>query len=70
MNHKVRKLEKKGVTHFRWADYLGDAKTRIGFGIIVIFVILAIFAPLIAPNDPLYVDVINKLQNPSRQFWF
>lgn len=70
MNQKVRKLEKKGVTHFRWAEYLGDTKTRIGFGIVVIFVILAIFAPMIAPNDPLYVDVINKLQPPSQQFWF
>lgn len=40
----------------------------IGLGIIACVTIAAIFAPLIAPNDPLQVDLLRKLQSPSRAF--
>lgn len=40
----------------------------IGLGIIACVTIAAIFAPLIAPNDPLQVDLLRKLQSPSSAF--
>ena len=40
-------------------------KTQIGLAIAILFILVAIFAPLIAPNNPTLVDVTVKLQNPS-----
>jgi peptide/nickel transport system permease protein len=39
----------------------------IGLMIIMALIVVAIFAPLIAPYDPSETDPINKLQNPSWQ---
>lgn len=45
-------------------------KTQIGLAIAILFVLIAIFAPLIAPNDPTLVDITAKLQNPSLKYPF
>lgn len=45
-------------------------KTRIGLVIAILFILVAIFAPLIAPNNPTLVDVTVKLQNPSLKYPF
>lgn len=45
-------------------------KTQIGLAIAIMFVLVAIFAPLIAPNDPTLVDITAKLQNPSLKYPF
>ena len=39
----------------------------VGLVIIVMLVLSAIFAPLIAPYDPYQMDILNKLQPPSRE---
>jgi ABC-type dipeptide/oligopeptide/nickel transport system permease subunit len=38
----------------------------IGLVIIVLLILVAIFAPLIAPYDPYEMNILNKLQPPSR----
>lgn len=38
--------------------------------IVVIFIILAIVAPLIAPHDPTQMTISKKLQPPSSEYWF
>ena len=46
---------------------LGSPKGRIGFAIVMVFVLAAIFAPLIAPGDPKeFVGATN--QPPSKEF--
>lgn len=40
----------------------------IGIGIIACVTLAALFAPWIAPNDPLQVDLLRKLQSPSLAF--
>ena len=45
-------------------------KTQIGLAIAILFILVAIFAPLIAPNNPTLVDVTVKLQNPSLKYPF
>ena len=45
-------------------------KTQIGLVIAILFILVAIFAPLIAPNNPTLVDVTVKLQNPSLKYPF
>jgi peptide/nickel transport system permease protein len=45
-----------------------DPLTLVGLVIIIVIVAVAIFAPYIAPNDPLKVDIMKKLASPDRQF--
>jgi ABC-type dipeptide/oligopeptide/nickel transport system permease subunit len=47
----------------------GDARTRIGVAVIVIITIMAIFAPVVARQDPNAIDLINLLDPPSRAHW-
>ena len=35
---------------------------------VIIFALAAIFAPVLAPHDPLLVDVSIKLKNPSAAY--
>lgn len=46
-------------------DRMGSA----GAILVAFFLILAVFAPFIAPADPLKLDVMHKLQGPSLQHW-
>jgi len=39
----------------------------IGFGLVIILAVIAIFAPIIAPYNPNEIDVINKLESPSSE---
>jgi peptide/nickel transport system permease protein len=41
-----------------------------GAAMIVIFVVCAIFAPWIAPQDPAYIDLPSRLMGPSTSHWF
>ncbi len=41
-----------------------------GMALVVIFLVFAIFAPLIAPQDPARIDLPSRLQPPSGAHWF
>lgn len=47
----------------------GDTRTRIGVAVVVIMVVMAVFAPLVARQDPNAIDLINLLEPPSRAHW-
>ena len=55
----------RGVSRFR--QNIGAV---IGAGVFTIIVLVAIFAPLIAPQDPLAIDPVASLQSPSRAHLF
>jgi peptide/nickel transport system permease protein len=40
-----------------------------GLAIVVLILLASVFAPQLAPHDPLEVDVYNRLQGPSWQHW-
>lgn len=42
----------------------------IGLGIIVFWALVALFAPLIAPYDPVGQEIANRLKPPTAQHWF
>ncbi len=46
-----------------------DPPGMTGLVIIVLMLLLAIFAPVLAPHDPLEVDVYNRLASPTWQHW-
>ncbi|WP_442596540.1 nickel transporter permease [Neobacillus sp. D3-1R] len=41
----------------------------VGGGIIIFYLLVAIFGKLVAPYDPLEIDLMNKLQPPSWEHW-
>lgn len=49
--------------------FFGRPLPAIGFVLILLLVVTAIFAPLLAPYDPDKMDMPNKLKSPSVQHW-
>jgi peptide/nickel transport system permease protein len=41
----------------------------VGVVLVTIFLIFALFAPWIAPQDPAYIDLPNRLEAPSAHHW-
>ena len=46
-----------------------DPLGMTGLAIVVLMLLLAIFASVLAPHDPLEVDVYNRLASPTWQHW-
>ena len=41
----------------------------IGVVLVILFVLCALFAPLLAPHDPAAIDLPNRLEPPTRAHW-
>ena len=67
---REKKAESFGVQKFSWHVLFGKKRTIAGAVIILCFVFSALFAPVLAPHDPLLVDIVNKLQGPSPAYPF
>jgi peptide/nickel transport system permease protein len=67
-----------GAYAIRRQTQFGDIRRRfmrnrlavVGLGIVAVVVLVAIFAPLIAPYDPYQQDLLNTQASPSAQHWF
>lgn len=68
MKKKVNDLEKHRTGGIRWRDVFIQGRTKAAFAVVVIFIGIAVLAPIIAPNDPLLVNVARKLEGPGREF--
>lgn len=44
--------------------------TVIAASLVAVWIVLALFAPLLAPYDPNAVDIVNLLKGPSLKHWF
>jgi peptide/nickel transport system permease protein len=42
----------------------------LGFGLLLLFVLCALFAPWLAPQDPAKLDLLGRLMGPSAAHWF
>lgn len=42
----------------------------VGFGLLLLFVLCALFAPWLAPQDPAKLDLPGRLMGPSAAHWF
>lgn len=49
--------------------FLGRGVVRFGLVVIVVFVLVAIFAPLLAPYDPYAPDLSSALSQPNKAHW-
>ncbi|WP_330949062.1 ABC transporter permease [Virgibacillus sp. MG-45] len=67
--HSLRKQKRRE----KYADFLTtifkNKIATIGGLIILFYIFIALFAPLIAPFDPFAIDLKNKLQAPSLEHW-
>lgn len=52
-----------------WRSFRRNKAALVGLILIIALILIALFAPLIAPYDPLTQSTINKFQNPSRDHW-
>jgi peptide/nickel transport system permease protein len=48
----------------------GGPGAFLGLCLAVLLIVLAAFAPAIAPYDPLAIDVLNRLSEPNAAHWF
>lgn len=53
-----------------WRRFRHHPPALVGLSIILTFVLLAIFAPLISPYDPVAQDLSSAVQSPSAEHWF
>ena len=61
-----------GVSNARRALRLfrQNRPAMLGLGVVLVWVLIALLAPLIAPYDPIDQDVRQRLQGPSLAHWF
>ena len=52
-----------------WATLRRDTRSLIGLAVIALIVAGAVFAPLIATDDPLRIDLVRRLTAPSAAHW-
>ena len=65
MAGREKKVEVLSQGKLRWRKTFRSTKTRIGLAISLVFILIALLAPVISPNDPLLVSVVDKLEVPG-----
>lgn len=53
-----------------WRRFRHHPPALVGLAIILTFVLLAVFAPLISPYDPVAQNLSSAVQSPSAEHWF
>jgi ABC-type dipeptide/oligopeptide/nickel transport system permease subunit len=53
-----------------WSRFRRHIPAMIGLVVLVVFGLLALFAPLVTPHDPVRQSLIDALQTPSAEHWF
>ncbi|RCK48681.1 D-ala-D-ala transporter subunit [Thalassospira profundimaris] len=59
-----------GRAWLAWTKLTENHLAMIGLGIVLVLIILTIFAPVIAPYNPVAADLGNRIQPPSAAHWF
>ena len=67
-SRRAQKTDKSMIQNLYWKRIFQSPKTKIGLIVVMIFVVAAVFAPVLAPHDPLLVDVTIKLKSPSAAY--
>ncbi|GAB4235544.1 MAG: ABC transporter permease [Kiloniellaceae bacterium] len=65
-----RRQARLGRLYLGWLAFRGNHLAMLGLGVVLGLVILAIFAPVIAPYDPNAQVLADRLQFFSAQHWF
>jgi len=52
-----------------WLAFSRNRLSWVGLSLLALIVLVAIFAPLLAPYDPLEQNLVARLEPPSAEFW-
>jgi len=52
-----------------WRRLKQNKMAMVGLGVLVLLVFCAVFAPFIAPYDPVQMDIRHRLESPSSSHW-
>jgi len=63
-------LKQPSQFKLNWYRFRKNPLTLIGGSVLVMFIFLAIFAPLITPYNPEVINMKERLQPPSASHWF
>lgn len=63
-------LKQPSQLKLNWYRFRKNPLTLIGGSVLVMFIFLAIFAPLITPYNPEMINMKERLQPPSASHWF
>ncbi len=62
-------LAEQSIGTKMWAAFLKNRTALVGGVVAVVIVLVAVFAPVLAPHDPLVQDSYNRLQGSSAAHW-
>ncbi|MGR3662274.1 MAG: nickel transporter permease [Paracoccaceae bacterium] len=65
-----RRQAKMASIYQAWLAFRGNLMAMIGLGILVMLVLIAVFAPWLAPQNPLAQDLAARLQPPLSEKYF
>jgi len=61
---------KCGRAWLGWIKFSENKLAMIGLSVVIGLILVTIFAPLLAPYDPLAADLANRIRPPSAEHWF
>lgn len=64
-----KELKTSDIYRDAWRRLRKNKLAMLSLSVIILFVLMAIFAPLIAPYDPYAQDLTQKVAKPSAQHW-
>ena len=68
MKKKEQQLESIGVARLHLRKAFRSTRAKVGLVIVAAFILAALLAPVLAPNDPLLVNIVMKLKGPSAAY--
>ncbi|UXU74711.1 MULTISPECIES: nickel transporter permease [unclassified Paracoccus (in: a-proteobacteria)] len=66
---QTRRQARLGALYQGWLTFRANRLAMLGLAILVLLVLVAAFAPWIAPQDPLAQNLAQRLQPPSAAHW-
>ncbi|MEI3614215.1 ABC transporter permease [Pseudogracilibacillus sp. SO30301A] len=70
METKAIELKQPAEWKIKWYRFRKNPLTLIGGFVLILFIIMAAFAPLLTPYEPDSIDMSNRLASPSAAHWF
>ena len=67
-SEKALELEKRKKRKSKLKKIMSRPSGLIGSVMVILILLAAIFAPFIAPRDPLQINVMNRFEGPGREF--
>lgn len=66
----MNRKKENSMTYDLWLQFKKNKMALLGLVIVLLFVLVAVFAPLIAPYDPAQQDLANRFSPPSIHHFF